>query len=157
MSYDMLRIKMDSFNQDSIWSYLSKKRNYPIKLTFFKPHIEKKKTLYLTEWYKKLLIKNPDILEKLNIYDYNYFIQIKEAAKRIKKNHRNKNFEYRDREILNQENQYYGSYPVNVEITFDKTFTYAFVKKMYDDSILVLQNKKGVWYVIFYDSGLIEI
>jgi hypothetical protein len=157
MSYEMLRIKLDSCNQDSIRSYLNKKKYYGPNLTFFKPHIANKKTLYLTEWYKNVLIKNPKILKKLNLNDYNQIRQIEAEIKIIKKDKRNKRSEYWYRRILDQENKYDGSYPANIKITFDRTFTYAFVEKMYDYSILVLQKKNGIWYVIFYDSGIIRI
>ncbi len=159
MSYDMLEIKMDSFNQDSIWFYLNKK-SYNLKtLTFFKPHIENRKTLYLTEWYKNSIIKNPEILKKLNVYDYIFF--------KDKKNHIKKTIQIIETIsegsgkivksdttfLVDKSLKYYGSYPLNVEITFDRTFTYAFVENMNDQNRLVLQKRDGIWYVISFNKN----
>ncbi len=153
MSYDMLEIKMDSFNQDSVWSYLDKKRGYEHKLTFFKPHIDNRKTLYLTEEYKFFLINRPIIFKKTNFYDYKYFREITAKVKIIKKNHRKKIRGHGYRRILALKNNYFGSIPANVNITFNNTFTYAFIQNQNDRSLLVAHKKEDKWYIIYFEKN----
>jgi hypothetical protein len=148
LKYEILRIKIDSVNLDSVLTNLTEISNYYSKLTFFKPHIEKRKTLYLTEGYKKILLKNRVIFKKLNFNDYNYFREKAAETKRTKKDIRKGIRKYRYKKFYILEDQFNGSILANVVIRFDKTFTYAFLENQNDFTIFICQKKENKWYVI---------
>jgi hypothetical protein len=153
IKFKLLSIKMNSFDKDSMYPYLNKTRDYKHQLTYFKPHIDNRKVLYLTEDYNKLLLKNKIILKKLNLCDYNYLKEKKKRSKQYREDKHKKitTYNYNGQKLRNTYylEVYDGSFPANVDITFDRTYTFAFVSNCNDGTILVCQKKEGERYVVF--------
>lgn len=155
LNIKILKIKIYLFEEDSLYSYMYSKKEYSYEnLKYFKPQIKNRKTLYLTEEYKKLLMKNKSILKKINLTDYTYLKELKKKARqdRLKYNRYRNKFKTKRYKTFHYYEPYYGSYPINVSITFDRSYTYAFIENLNDNSILVCQKKEGKWYVIYRHS-----
>lgn len=118
-------------------------------LKHIKPLIYGKKTLNLTSKYKKFLSKNLYVLKKINHFDFEYISKGEQLKKKFSKRHSKIDSKSIEEFIVYTHiEEYKGSIPVCITIVFDKTFTFAKVRNIYDGTSLICKKMNSEWFVI---------